>query len=239
MDSNFTERWIKKFRILTLSLIFSGALNIGLIAAFVAKNMQESEKTFSVLAPKTQDAAEEATNQKLLVSYSHLTFRELSSLLTNTDFVEEGYRKRDLALASLVSLYDFNLEKAIGAKPLQRRMVSIGPDQSIELFPNISDDQYQAILQYAYLERWPLTAHGLFKALQKSPQPRDEALVQSFALTSEFNAVQSLFQKTDAIAPDLLVNLISEGNWQICSTDLSASRRKCRIFRMSAGSGSC
>ena len=101
MDSTFTERWIKKFRILTLSLIFSGALNIGLIAAFVAVMMQDREKSFSVSAPKSSTAVEEATNQKMLAGYAHLTFRELCALLTNTDFVEEGYRKRDLAPGEL------------------------------------------------------------------------------------------------------------------------------------------
>ncbi len=236
MDSNFTQRWISKFRILTLSLIFSGALNIGLIAAFFAMMVQDREKAFSVSAPKSSETVEEATNQKLIAAYSHLSFRELCALLTNNDFVEEGYRKRDLALASLVSFHDFNLEKAIGISPAQRRVLPIDDSRTLELFPNLSDDQFQAILHYAYLEKWPLTCHGLFTALKKSPQPRDTALVQAFSVTPEFYSVQSLFQKSEAtIAPDLLVDLTTDGNWQMLDgfvreqsqmQDLSDERRR-------------
>ena len=235
MDSTFTERWIKKFRILTLSLIFSGALNIGLIAAFVAVMMQDREKSFSVSAPKSSTAVEEATNQKMLAGYAHLTFRELCALLTNTDFVEEGYRKRDLALAALVSFHDFNLEKAIGASPTQRRMLQVEDSRPLELFPNLSDDQFQAILHYAYLEKWPLTGRGLFTALKKNPQ-REAALVQAFTVTPEFYALQSLFQKSEAaVSPELLINLVCDGNWQMLDgfvreqaqmQDLSDERRR-------------
>ena len=236
MDSNFTQRWINRFRILTLSLIFSGALNIGLIAAFITKTMQDRAKTFSVSAPKTTESVEGETNQKLIMSYSHLTFRELCALLTNTDFVEDGYRKRDLALASLVSFYDFNLEKAIGVEIAQRRTLKIDEERTLELFPNLSDDQFQAVLHYAYLEQWPLTSRGLFKALQKKGQPRDPTLMQAFSVTPEFYALQSLFQKTDAtIAPDILISLVADGNWQMLDgfvreqaqmQDLSNERRE-------------
>ena len=133
----------------------------------------------------------------MLASYARLSFRELCSYLTNTDLVEEGFTKRDLALAALVSFHDFNLEKAIGAMPAQRRLFKLD-ERTLEIFPGLNDDQFQAIVHYAYLERWPLTSHGLFTALQKNPAGREAALVQAFAITPEFYALQTLFQKSGA-----------------------------------------
>jgi hypothetical protein len=238
MDSSFTDRWMNKFRVITLSLIFSGALNIGLIAAFIVFMVQERNKTYSVQAPKISEMTVEAQNLSLLAAYSKLTFRELSSLLTNTDTVEDGFSKRDLALAALVSFHDFNLEKAIGAPPAQRRTLQLNNDakSSVEIYPGLTEDQFQAILHFAYLEKWPLTAHGLFVALQKSPKPRDSALVQAFIVTPEFSALQALFQKTEAApSPELLVDLACDGNWQTLDgfvreqsqmMDLSEDRRR-------------
>jgi hypothetical protein len=235
MDTSFTERWIRKFRIITLSLIFSGALNIGLIAAFIAMLMQDREKAFFVSVPRSIARTEEMTNQSILALYAHLSFRELCSLLTNADLVEEGFTKRDLALAALVSFHDFNIEKAIGAAPAQRRAFKL-EERSLEIFPGLSDDQFRAILNYAYLERWPLTSRGLFTALQKSSKPRDDGLVQAFFVTPEFYALQTLFQKSAvAIAPDRLIELTCDGNWQMLDgfvreqtqmLDLSDERRR-------------
>ena len=235
MDSSFTERWIRKFRIITLSLIFSGALNIGLIAAFVAMLVQDREKTFSVSAPRAAEKVEESSNLALLTNYSHLTFRELCALLTNADIVEEGFHKRDLALSALVAFHDFNLEKAIGGMPAQKRAIQLN-EITIEMYPNISDDQIQAILHYAYLEQWPLTSQGLFKVMQKGPKPRDAALVQAFILTPEYYALQTLFQKSEAAAnQDQLLDLVCDGNWQLLDgfvreqaqmLDLSVERRR-------------
>lgn len=235
MDSSFTDRWIRKFRVITLSLIFSGALNIGLIAAFIALLIQDRERSYSVTALRNVEQAEEMTNRSLLASYGHLTFRELSSLLTNTDLVEDGFAKRDLALAALVSFHDFNIEKAIGGLPAQRRIFKL-EERSLEMFPGLSDEQFQAIVHYAYLERWPLTSHGLFTALQKNAATREAALIQAFAITPEFYALQTLFQKSGAnLSQDQLIDLICEGNWQMLDgfvreqsqmLDLSDDRRR-------------
>jgi|GEM_PF-486348 len=235
MDSSFTDRWMRKFRIITLSLIFSGALNIGLIAAFIALLIQDKERSYSVTEFRQASGGEEMTNRSILASYAHLSFRELCSLLTNTDLVEEGFAKRDLALAALVSFHDFNLEKAIGNAPAQKRMFKLD-DRSIEIFPGLADEQFRAVVHYAYLERWPLTGRGLFAALQKNPAVREAELVQAFSTTPEFYAVETLFQKSGAnISQDQLIGLICDGNWQMIDgfareqsqmLDLSDDRRR-------------
>jgi hypothetical protein len=209
--------WVKKFRILTSALIFSGALNIGLLAAFVFFMLQEREVALSVNRPAFSRGKQETTNGQLLRSMEALSFRELVSFLTNKDLVEEGYLKRDLAVAALVGFHHFNLEKALSDSPAQRRVFETADNQKIEIFPGLTDDQFEAIIRYAYQEKWPLTTKGIFYLLQNwDPSNRDESLSQAFLVTPEFYALQALFQKTEAPQePSLLLNLVCEGNWDL------------------------
>ncbi|MBS0625058.1 MAG: LysM peptidoglycan-binding domain-containing protein [Verrucomicrobia bacterium] len=236
MDASFTQRWIRKFRILTLSLIFSGALNIGLIAAFLAVVLQDRQNNLSFARPVSSSRAAETTNAHLIQAMSKLSFRELCACLTNKEPVEEGYAKRDLALAVLAAFRHFDVEKALAGSLHQRRVCAIGPEQTVEMYPGLSDDQFKAIIQFVYLEKWPLTPEGLFKLVQKTPHPRDESLDQAFALTPQFYALQLLFQKTEAPQETAaLLELASEGSWDLLDRlakeqtqmlDLSVEKRR-------------
>lgn len=202
----------QKFRVLTLALIFSGALNIGLIAAF-AFFLIDKTPVAMTRASKTELVT---TNGQIFASMSRLTFRELVSFLTNRDLVEEGYTKRDLAIAALVAYHHFNLEKALSASPVQVRRLVLANEQTIDVFPALTDDQFEAIIRFAYQEKWPLTARGLFALLQTQKSPRDESLEQAFFLTPEFYALQVLFQKTEAPQePQTLLHLAVEGSWEL------------------------
>lgn len=227
MDQNL----VKKFRVLTFALIFSGALNMGLLAAMVASAAQEGPilGTFGLRSPT---AEQKVSNLACLKEMSKLSFRELVALLTNRELIEEGYSKRDLALSTLVSFHNFNLEKAIGPI-VQKRTIQ---DGQIELYPDLSEPQFEAVIRFAYQEKWPLTSKGLFALLQTLPHPRDTSLEQAFSLTPEFFALQVLFQKTGAPQdPDLLVRLAAEGSFELLDQftkeqtqllDLSVEKRR-------------
>ncbi len=235
MESTFTHRWIRKFRILTLCLIFSGALNIGAIAVVITFLIQDRKDALSYPVPQTGKAKglNEATNRKLLGAYAHLSFRELAALLTNNDFVEEGYCKRDLALSALVSKHHFHLEKALGTLPPQIRILE-SEEGAFSMFPGLTNEQFQAVIRFAYLEKWPLTGQGLFLLLQTSRKPREATLEQAFYLTKEFHCLSTLFQKCE-VAPVDLIDLVCEGSWQMLEgfvleqsqmLDLSEERRR-------------
>ena len=197
MTSNLNEQntslfpgknWEKRAKILTQALLVSVALNLGLLATFfytvLEKKEQEvvfempppSERNHTVLLPSL-------SNGELLACYTALSFQELLALLDNEELVEEGYRKRDLALGSLVAFHFFNLEKALGAPPVQKRTVSfIHKDQEkvdVTIFPGFSTEQYEAVKRYAKTEKWPFTAEGLFYELKHAPTP------QAIVLSSE------------------------------------------------------
>ncbi len=204
----------KKFKFLALALIFSGALNIGLIAAFAFFMFQETPISQIVAKPVKKELL--STNGQIFASMARLSFRELVSYLTNRELIEEGYTKRDLALAALVAFHHFNLEKALSAPPNQIRTLVSAGDQKVDLFPGLSEEEFEAIIRFAYQEKWPLTAKGLFAILQSHQTVRDESLEQAFFHTPEFHALQLLFQKSGAPQePSLLLNLIAEGNWEL------------------------
>lgn len=202
----------KKIKILSVMLIFSGAMNIALLSAFAYSRYQESP----LALPHFGKKEEPITNHQIFASMARLSFRELVSFLTNKDLVEEGYSKRDLAIAALVAYHHFNIEKALSGTPLQVRTLTLAGQEKIDLFPALTEEQFEAIIRFAYQEKWPLTSKGLFSILKSQKDLRDESLEQAFFLTSEFYAIQLLFQKTEAAQdPETLLNLISEGSWEV------------------------
>ncbi len=195
-----------------MALIFSGALNITLLAAFVFFLF---EKPYAA-SPSQKKKEIVTTNGQIFSAMSRMSFRELVSYLTNRDLLEEGYTKRDLAVAALVAYHHFNLEKALSAPPAQVRTLLLSKDQTIDVFPGLSEEQFEAIIRFAYQEKWPLTSKGLLMALQSQKLPRDESLDQAFQLTAEFYALQVLFQKTNAPQDaQALINLVAEGSWDL------------------------
>jgi hypothetical protein len=236
MDDNiFVGRWVKNFRILTAALIFSGALNIGLLAAFAFFILEEKKIAFPLSLPISAAAGVETTNEHLLKEMAKLSFRELVSFLTNKDFIEEGYTKRDLALSALVSVYHFNLERALFGKSIQKRNLEFA-QVSFEVYPGLTDEQFEAIIRYAYEEKWPLTSKGIFIALQKLGIPHDPSLEEAFFITPEFSALEVLFQKTEVPQQrNALLKLACEGNWDLLERfsreqdqmlDLSVEKRR-------------
>lgn len=229
--------WVRKFRILTTALMFSGALNIGLLAALVFSVFEESRIPVAAAPAKASAGHPQPANQQLLLTMSKLSFPELIAYLTNKDPVEEGYAKRDLALSSLVAFHHFNLERALSFSLIQRRQISLTSGQVVELYPGLSEEQYEAIIRFAYQEKWPLTSKGLFQLLKKWPKnTRDASLAEAFFVTPEFRALQVLFQKTEAAQENpILLDLICEGpydllerfaNEQAQALELSVEKRR-------------
>lgn len=246
MDGNFRKTYIfdmeertvqqKNLRTLSIVLIFSGALNISLIVAGVFSAVKDRKISYATTSSLFKEMKPESTNSQVVESFSKLGFRELVSYLTNRDLVEEGYTKRDLALAALVANHHFNLGKALGAFPEQKRNFQLANGTTLAVFPGLKEEQYEAIIRFAYQEKWPLTAEGIFRLLSKWPKPRDPTLEQAFSVTTEFHALQTLFQKTEALqSASTLLDLVCEGSWDLLNCfsheqeqmlDLSVDKRR-------------
>lgn len=245
MDTPLQEQWAKKSRFLTQALIFSGALNIGLLTSFIYFVLHEKKESVAFeLQPvqsESKNTPRQLSNAETVVHYATMSYAELVDLLSNQEVVEEGYKKRDLALASLAAFHFINLDKALHGFPLQKRILSFqrkeGPESvDITVYPGLTEDQYQAVLQFIKTEKFPFTAQGLFFEIQQSKMPRDPSLLEAFFLTPEFTSLSTLLNRAGVPLPaEYVVDLIAQGDWlllqqftqeQKLSQDLSPLRLK-------------
>lgn len=211
---------MKRVKWLTQALLISGALNIGLVATFVYFVFQEKERAIDF---ELRPAAVELplSNQEILRSYSTLSYQDLLLRIEDASRVEEGFSRRDLALSCLVAFHHFDIEKGLGGAFFQKRKISLihsNGTESIELmlFPGLSEAQYAALAQFAKVERWPLTSCGLFYEIQRTRHNPNPALLETFFLSREFEAVSLLFARSAAsIDKNTLLSLLMEGNWNI------------------------
>jgi len=225
---------VKKMRVLTFALIASGALNIGVIVKEVVSQFQSSDANPMIRPVMAQKSHFEMTLDSYFSQMEKISFHELVSYLTNRELVEEGYLKRDLALSALVAFHHFHLEKALSGMALQKRDIAFQEGKNISLFPGLVDLHFDAIIRFAYEEKWPLTTEGLFKLLKNTS--REKSLAEAFFVTPEFRALEVLFQKTESEqSKEILLQLISEGSWDLLSQfakqqgqllDLSNERRR-------------
>lgn len=225
--------WVRRTKWLTQALIISVTLNIGLVTTFIYFVLKDKQTALAIELTPCKDAHKKevlATNFQLLRAYSLLPYQELILRLEHRDLLEEGLTKRDLSLACLVAFHHFNLEKALGGILLQKRSIpftnSSGQETiEIPVFPGLSDDQFQAVLQYAKTEKWPLTSQGLFYELKRSSGAYDPSLIEAFSLCSEYHAVQTLLSKTGLhVTREQIIELIAEGEWKALS-ELTAKQR--------------
>src|SRR5262249_31765779 len=114
-------------------------------------------------------------HSELISQLSELSFQELVNRLSNPRLVEDGYAERDLALACLSTFHHFDIYRGLpkNMQPTQVRYFSWKPKPqdppvTLAVYPNLQQQQYDALIQFAKTERWPLTSEGLFLLLQKN-----------------------------------------------------------------------
>ena len=220
-DLPLQEGWARKSRFLIQALIFSGALNIGLLTSFVYFAFREKQEAVAFdLRPKGEEEQKNLSLQ-FLAQLALMPYHELVGMLENCEPVEAGYKKRDLALASLVAFHWIDLEKALQGAPLQKRRISFqregGPEQvNITVYSGLSDDHHRAFAHFIKTERFPVTTQGLFYELKQGGLPRDPALLETFYLTTEYTMLATLFNRVGVALPaHYMIDLITQGDWEI------------------------
>lgn len=221
MSRSFDQLWMKRAKTLTQALIISGTMNIGLLGTFVYFVLSERHAAISFDLPHhDKEAIVYETNEEILRSYSSLSFTELMLLLENKDLVEEGFFRRDLALACLVAFHHFHIDQALGGAATQKRRIFFRNKDATQaldvfVFPGLADDQYEGILSYAKTEKWPFTSKGLFFEVKRSKVEIDASLLEAFYTTPEFFSVYTFFQKVGLpIEKQSLIALLVDGDWE-------------------------
>jgi LysM domain len=232
---------MNQIRRLTWALFFSGTLNIVLLSLMFYLVIREKPPIpYYELKPPVEKVAEtplalDPTNADTLRSFRKLSLEQLIAKLSQSQQVENGYTVRDLALASLVAFHQFDLARALlrADLPEQRRKILIGrhldgSSAEIAIFPGLSDVHFHTIIRFANREEWPLTSKGLFVKLKNMLQKsgtKDNSLIETFYATSEFRAVERLFNRSEIpIQKEELLKVILEGNWNSLNTFLQQQR---------------
>lgn len=207
-------------------LAVSGFLNIILLTLVVYSWVKEQPPTLfcqqKLAAHPPLEPFDESTSRAVLRLRS-LSVGQLASKLNDSEPIENGYSERDLALACLVSFYDFDLARSLKVplKSLQQRLIAYGQrtDGSkamVTIFPNLRDHHFETIHGFIQNERWPQTPKGLFALIKSQDQIQEGSLMDAFCLTSHFLSVESIFRRQQSNLNRLeLVQFLAQGEWQM------------------------
>lgn len=153
-------------------------------------------------------------NVNLVYCFEQLNFEQLAARLNEKRPLSSSYTERDLILGYLVSERYFNIEAALGRKVYPEKRLLLEGGRVLNLYSQLTEEDFRCIGKYFAQEKWPLTSEGLFLAMQKDRDYKDPFLVQSFCLTPEFLTVEALFaQAKTLIKRKVLIDLMMEGNW--------------------------
>ncbi len=145
----------------------------------------------------------------------------LVSLLDDKKSVGEGYTKRDLALAILITVHKVDIHRALADVPAGR-YVTIG-EKEILLFSGLNDEAFSSIKQFMAEEMYPYTIEGLFSMLKASPQ--NESLKNAFLRTEECAAFVASFSQKPALSKEECLQLILEGDWDLFSDSIESQKK--------------
>lgn len=212
---------VKKLKFFTHALLFSGTLNIAFLFTFIflaipQKNSLDLEKDTIYRKDRISFSR---TNHQVLSSYFCAPFTDLLEELSNTELLEDGYCRRDLALAYLAAFHYFDVERALpGVKIQRRKMLFIHEDggERLELvvFPGLNDHCYQSLLYYAQVEEWPFTTEGLFYELSRRKNILPSSLIQAFYCRDEFNQLYNYITRTKVAITKLeLLGMLLDGQY--------------------------
>ncbi len=215
----FENPWIKKIRLLTHIILCSVAVNIGLALALFFASKEKKEG----LIPVKEVKLLKETNAEVLLRYFSSGFTDLVSELYDPTLLQDGYRKRDLALACLVNYHYFALEKALsGVKLSKRRLAFIhregGEIFELLAFPGLEERHFQMITQYISEERWPLSSEGLFLELKKQGASAPSSLQAAFFATGDFYALYTMLTRgEERLTQGEALALLLESSWEVIS----------------------
>lgn len=228
----FENPWIKKIRVLTHLLLLSVALNVAFVTSVIV-NRVRTRPSLAAFTSKEKKQAFTLSNSDVIKQMFHHTFEELVSQLDCSELIQDGFSRRDLALAYLTTFHHFDLSRAIVGKQLQRRQLTFihsdgGEEFSLEVYPALNETDFQLIREFARRERWPLTTEGLFEELKKQGFHANEmnnALVQAFVASTEFYTLYTLFRrKSEKVYASEILQMVLEGPWEIFA-DFTAAQK--------------
>ncbi|MBS0585472.1 MAG: LysM peptidoglycan-binding domain-containing protein [Verrucomicrobia bacterium] len=218
----FENPWIKKIRLLTHVTLWSVTLNVGLaLLLFFSFRDKKNERLGKSLV---KEVRLKESNTEVLVHYFSASFTDLVGELYDMTLLQDGYRKRDLALACLVNYHYFAIEKALPCLTLPKRRLAFIHKEGGEIFellafPGLEDRHFQMITQYIAEERWPLTGEGLFLELKKTGSNAPQTLQAAFFATPDFQSLYTILTRGEERLLQLeALTILLEGSFDVVSS---------------------
>ena len=203
----------RRTRLLIHSLIISGTLNFALLATFVTFVIKERKRGSIAQGIEAPLKRTYLKNKDLLEEFRTLSYDALVRELYDETPIEYGQRRCDLALATLSALYDFDVERAFGEFPIERRELKLGQESFI-LFAGVSAEVLEGVRLFARREVWPLTPRGLFQEIKKR-EPIPPSLKETFCLTTPYFLIERAVKRLPrAIEKEELFTLLSHATWE-------------------------
>lgn len=239
MESVSAEKnLLKKIKVLTHVVIISGSLNIGFLfslSVIALKNFQKKNHYTSSNQQVKGSLFISLDSMDLLSEYFNYSYEKLLNELYDPTLVEDGYCKRDFALACLVSFHYFDIDKALSGLQLTRRVIEFiheegGERAKIEIFPGLCDPHFEALISFAKREKWPFNSQGLFHHLKRGKEIKKipSSLIQTFYKTREFEVFWreiSLWKKE--ISSEKILFMMIDADWDyIEKIHLEMDRKK-------------
>jgi hypothetical protein len=215
-------------RFLVHGLIISVALNLGLLATFMTFILKEKKlETLLHASPSQQSggAFQELKwkNRDVLKEYETCSFTDLIYELGSDELVEQGYRRRDLALAFLTTYHHFDLRRALPGVEVQKRpFIYSDQREKIDLIPGLDQNSFEMVIYFARFEKWPLTSQGLFEEMKHRCHDIPDSLAETFFLSKEFYQLEKAFHQFPfAFSRESLLDLLLEGDWEVVEEAIS------------------
>ncbi len=240
---------LHKIQKLTKLLILSGTINI-LMFAFLGYWYIKERPPVPVCErkPKFSEIAvrSEAINDRINTLFP-LSFDRLIQQLNDKTSLESGYLARDLALGCMICFHDFDPSRVLPENLTQTRQRffvytdSQKQKQKIPVFSGLNDHDFDRIIEFVKIEKWPFTSKGLFHKLKIPEYKESNNLKYAFYITPEFMSVELLFKRAGLQSDkEDLLRLLLEGNWEMLASfaakqridqDLSEEERRSFLLR--------
>ena len=190
---------------LLTALILSLTFNVVFIATQVLKAWEKKElmTTIRLVDPVIDARKSRGVGGEILKQFFFMSNEQLQQELMNSQHVESGFLRRDLALGILAQFHYFPIEKVLVASDLQKREIYFenegGEKIKITLFAGLTDPQFSAVKKFLDTELWPLSTEGLMNELKRYGEKAPETLKKALFCTPEFQRLQRVFEASSVV----------------------------------------
>lgn len=209
------------------TLILSGALNAALLCIFFYFLIRENPIDFSYSPHETVATTPLPLSFSFLDRLKAFSYQQLVEILEDERKLEHGYKVRDAALGALAAFHDFDVERALGRSGIARRKW-VGERGVFILFSGLADKDFEGIISFAKMEKFPFTTQGLYKRIaQAGIEKSDPELLNLMCRSQPLALLQTLFARAPhPLQKKMILNLAIEGGWEALERFYTEQKRR-------------